>query len=456
MKKRILFLFVLLFFLIVLQTGAQSYVATPQPQKINNNCGGYYEFLPASYSNENNVLVKYPLIVDVTGTGGQGSGSLKDLEKVLNFDIAYFIKSNRFPDTVYSNGKPYSFVVISPQLITRGKPSDIQEILTYILSRYRIDTTRIYLTGFSNGGQPVWNYPCISDLIASKVAAMVPVAGVNTNTNHVGVNYIVRSQLPVWALHSTEDKADETQVENSINFVKAINDLKPVVPAQLTLLTGTHNETWPKVYDPAIRYTVGGKSLNIYEWMLQYNRAKPILPANIQYFQSLLSLHDVDLSWEELIDETNDFFVVNKSWDRKHFTAVATIKTKRNTAGRNVYKWTDTQAGEGMNYYSLSYTTAEGKTLYSDTISINAGSPKMDIRAFPTFIHREPVNIFLSSLNENVLISIVDANGRLVYKNRYANQTKIVIPSSSLSTGLNVIQVSTTGINKKIRVLKLN
>lgn len=455
--KAVLHFPVTLFFLFVSYfLPAQSYIATPKSQRISDKCGGYYEFLPGSYNQPGNEAVQYPLIIDITGSGGEGDGSTQSLSKLLNFDVPYFINSQVFPDTFYSNNIPYSFIVIAPQFSSRGTGTDVQDVIDFVSVRYRIDVSRIYLIGFSNGGEPAWSYPAMGKESAEKIAAVVPIAAVNTNTDHTGANFFVEAKLPVWALHSTEDQGDETGVENSINFVNAINNLNPVVPAELTLLTGTHRETWANVFDPAKRYPVGNKNLSIYEWMLQYERVSSTLPVSLLSFDaSLLNDNRVQLIWKTSREYNNQFFTIEKSKDGSRFTESAIISSKGNGVTDQSYLWEDINPFEGVNYYRLSQTDTDGKKTFFDIIKVNISNKIASIRAFPTFINNEPLKILVNNvITGKVEIRVIGLNGRLIYKNSMAAQAEFFIPSASLSSGLNVVEIKTDNLTRKIKVLK--
>ncbi|MFT3701307.1 MAG: hypothetical protein QM802_03010 [Agriterribacter sp.] len=435
---------------------AQSYAATPRSVPINDNCGGFYEFLPASYNESANASAKYPLLIDITGSGGEGDGSLQSLSRLLNFDAAYFIQRGSFPDTFYANGNAYSFVVISPQFSSRGSGADVKAVIDYIIDRYRIDESRIYLAGYSNGGQPAWSFPAMGADNAERIAALVPVAAVNTNTNHDGVHYFVESKLPVWALHSTEDRGDDTNVANSVAFVNAINDLNPAIPAELTLLTGTHRETMSNVFDPDKRYTVGNQNLNIYEWMLQYQRVSSTLPVSLLSFNAaVVNASTVRLNWTTTAEFNNSFFTVEKSTDADFFSEVGKIPSKGNSSSGLTYNWLDMNPVEGINYYRLSQTDQDGKKVYFNIVSVTITNAEASIKAYPTIIGNEPLKIQVNDLNSDKIdITVVDTNGRMIYKNSFINQTSFFIPSSSLNTGLNVVNIQTNNITRKIRVLK--
>lgn len=437
---------------------AQSYQGVPRSQRINVKCGGFYEFLPASYSDPANAAAKYPLLIDITGTGGEGDGSLQSLEKLLNYDATYFISNGAFPDTFYANNNAYSFIVISPQFSSRGNGADVEAVIDHVMARYRIDDTRIYLAGYSNGGEPAWSYPAMGTESATRIAALVPVAAVNTNSNHTGANFFVESKLPVWALHSTEDSGDETSVDNSIDFVNAINGLNPHIPAELTLLTGTHRETMTNVFDPAKKYTVGNKMLNIYEWMLQYHRISSALPVSLVSFKAaVLDSRLVQLEWVTAAEHNNSFFTIEKSRDATSFTTLTSVSSQGNSTTEVSYTWQDTQPFEGVNYYRLSQTDTDGTTVFFHIVSVTVDDNGTIIRAYPTIVNTEAVKIEVSeTINESIDIRIVDTNGRLLYKNSGRNQGTYHIPSSLLSKGLNVINIQANNINRKIKVLKGN
>jgi poly(3-hydroxybutyrate) depolymerase len=435
---------------------AQSYHAAPQPVRINPNCGGYYEFLPVSYSDPANAGAKYPLLIDITGSGGEGDGSAESLSKLLNFDAAYFINADRFPDTFYADNNAYSFIVISPQFSSRGNGNDVKAVIDFITARYRIDESRMYVAGYSNGGEPAWSYPAMGAESAGRIAALVPVAAVNTNADHTGANFFVEEHLPVWALHSTEDQGDETSVENSIAFVNAINNLSPSIPAELTLLTGTHRQTMMNVFDPEKKYSLGNKNLNIYEWMLQYQRVSSTLPvALVSFSAAAFDNGIVELTWTTGFEFNNSFFTIEKSGDGNVFAKVANVSSKPG-AGSNVnYLWRDSEPFNGVNYYRLSQTDRDGKTAFFNIVSVRVTGAETVIRAYPTILNGGPLKIQVSNLDaDKVNIRIIDMSGRLMYKKRGIDQTSFFIPSSSLTTGLNIVEISTSSMSRIIKVLK--
>ena len=56
-------------------------------------------------------------------------------------------------------------------------PSDINTLLNYLTQNYKIDLSRIYLTGLSMGGGVVWEYAGNNAVYANRLAAIVPICG---------------------------------------------------------------------------------------------------------------------------------------------------------------------------------------------------------------------------------------------------------------------------------------
>ena len=233
-------------------------VQTAVSTDINSNCAGFYKALPARYDS---TTKKYPLLVFLHGSGEMGNGTT-DLPRVLNNAVPNLIKNQMFPPGFLSGGKNYSFIVISPQYKTWPLPEDVDAVVNYSVDNFRIDETRIYVSGLSMGGGATWDY---ASLYAGKIAAIVPICGASFPNTGKAKN-IADANLPVWAFHNEDDYT--VPVSNTKDYISMINSFNPTPPAKMTVWpTGGHN-AWTKAVDPAYKEN----NLNIYEWMLQYHR----------------------------------------------------------------------------------------------------------------------------------------------------------------------------------------
>ncbi len=232
----------------------------PIKVKIVNNCLGHYVAAPALYKS---TTKKYPLIVSLSGQQELGTAGT-DFNKVLLFGIPKRISDKVFPPNFVVGGKNYSFLVMIPQFVKWPSVEDVRAVITYACQHYRVDTTRIYLTGFSMGGALSWQYAA---KYGSKIAAVLPMAG-PAKLNSTGAQYIADHKLAAWGFHNDYDNIVSSSITKA--NVKLINSFNPVIPAKITIRnTGGHN-IWDVV--TFANYIPKDNRTNIYEWMLQYKR----------------------------------------------------------------------------------------------------------------------------------------------------------------------------------------
>jgi predicted peptidase len=233
-------------------------VQTAVSADINATCGGFYKALPARYDSTSK---KYPLLVFLHGAGEVGNGTT-DLPKILNNALPCLINNKLFPPEFVSGGKNYSFIVISPQFKGWPAPSDVDAVINYSVKNFRIDETRIYITGLSMGGGATWDYASIN---AGKLAAIVPICGASYPTS-AKAQGIASSNLPVWAFHNEDDNT--VSVNTTKQYISMINIFNPSPLARMTIWAAGGHNAWTKASNPAYKED----NLNIYEWMLQYHR----------------------------------------------------------------------------------------------------------------------------------------------------------------------------------------
>ena len=225
---------------------------------VNGNIGGYLEALPARYDS---TTKNYPLLIFLHGAGETGNGA-SDLNNVAKNATPALIKNKKFPPAFISGNQQFSFIVLTPQFNGWPSPADVNDMINYGISHYRVDVSRIYVSGLSMGGGAAWEYAAA---FGSTVAAVAPICGAS-GPSDAKAQKIVSANLPVWAFHNKDDST--VTYLNSTGYVDKLNNVGVNPPALLTLwLTGGHN-AWTKATDP--NYKEQGK--NIYEWMLQYTR----------------------------------------------------------------------------------------------------------------------------------------------------------------------------------------
>ena len=235
-------------------------IQKPVTVKIIDAVGGYYEALPALYSQ---TTKSYPLLLFIPGAGQYGNGAL-DLPYVLNDGVAQLLDEKKFPPNFNVNGRNFSMIVLSPQFSYYPSNYDVAVFINYAKQKYRIDSTRIYMAGLSLGGFVTSDFAAEN---TSMIAAAVPMAGVLITGNVTErCEKIADGKLPIWAFHNIDDPTINSS--GTMSFVSMINSDKPVVPARLTLFKAAVHDAWTQAINP----TYKENNMNIYEWMLQYTK----------------------------------------------------------------------------------------------------------------------------------------------------------------------------------------
>jgi len=215
----------------------------------------YLEHLPYGYD----TTKLYPCIIFLHGSGERGTGSLTDLSKVTRAGIPKQIQNGHkmcFTNPVTKAVE--CFIVLSPQTNKWGWRYDGVIFAKWALQNYRIDPSRMYLTGLSMGGEGTWYSACFTDNQPNLWAAIAPVCGRASYTD--GAN-VAKKKIPVWAFHGSADTAIPVQA-----------GLNPILggksqPGPLSVVTIYENQPhyiWDRVYNTGHTY----HNPNVYEWFL--------------------------------------------------------------------------------------------------------------------------------------------------------------------------------------------
>jgi len=199
----------------------------------------YLLFLPESYGKKQQ---RWPLIMFLHGAGERGS----DLNKVKVHG----------PPKIVENRKDFPFIVVSPQCPEdgwwTGKVEVLINLLDDIVSRYEVNTERIYLTGLSMGGFGTWS---LASEYPERFAAIAPICG--------GGNRIMALRLrdmPVWVFHGAKDRV--VPLKESEEMVNAIRNRGGNV--KFTVYPDAGHDSWTETYD----------NQELYDWFLEHRKSK--------------------------------------------------------------------------------------------------------------------------------------------------------------------------------------
>ena len=227
---------------------------------INPYIGGYYEAVPNHYQVTSK---KYPLLIFLHGAGQLGDGS-SQLPLVLNDGVAKEINARKFPANFIVSGNNFSFIVLSPQFNNYPPDSAVKSFIDFAIKHYRVDSSRIYLSGLSMGGILTTE---LAGLYPSLFAAVAPIAGESFGANRdLNAANIARGKLALWVFHNADDPSVPSV--DATNFISLVNSYNPGVIPKLTLFPAYGHDAWTTALDPSYKEN----NMNVYEWMLQFKR----------------------------------------------------------------------------------------------------------------------------------------------------------------------------------------
>jgi predicted peptidase len=205
----------------------------------------YLLFLPQGYNKKDDQ--RWPLILFLHGAGERGN----DLRKVAVHGPPKIVKKK--PD--------FPFILVSPQCPEGETWSDevLLNLLDHVITRHKVDTNRVYLTGLSMGGYGTWSlgikYP-------ERFAAMAPVCGGGETIKVLLASRqkaAALKSLGVWAFHGAKDPV--VKLEESERMVAALKKAG-VKEVELTVYPEAQHDSWTETY--------GNEKL--YEWFLKHQR----------------------------------------------------------------------------------------------------------------------------------------------------------------------------------------
>lgn len=216
---------------------------------------GYLEYLPPGYGDGE----PRPLLVFLHGTGEAGNGSEAALDLVDDFGIPPLIAAGAWPAD-----RP--FVLLAPQYGTApaegrcGIAEDIADFLEFATKHYKVDVSRLYLTGISCGAIGVWDY--LAAHSDEAVAAAVPISG-HALWALEKVGCAPLAKVPVWAFHGAKDDTVPVAfVEGQIDQIRACDGAESV-EVELTVYPDADHDAWSRTYD----LSAGN---DIYAWLLEH------------------------------------------------------------------------------------------------------------------------------------------------------------------------------------------
>lgn len=193
-------------------------------------------FVPRGYTPEK----QWPCVVFLHGSGECGKDGLKQVAQGIGQAILW-------------NESAWPCIVILPQKPEQGKQWEdydtaVMGMLEQVRKEYRIDASRISLTGLSQGGHGAWTLGAAHPDVWSAVA---PICGYVSRTHSAGPDEPEAARLagalkgiPVWAFHGEAD--DVVKPEQTRVMVAAFKKLG--VDVKASFYPGVNHGSWDRAY----------------------------------------------------------------------------------------------------------------------------------------------------------------------------------------------------------------
>jgi dienelactone hydrolase len=442
--------------------GQTTCTVNPRINKIDANITPriqtYMEYLPLDYNT--NPTAHYPIIIYWGGQGeifGTAGGTRQDLCTLLSQSLPMFINNGTFPSSVTDNtGQSYSYIVIAPMMNNTQNMNNAFEagsVVDYVTQHYRVDPTRIYMTGISFGSYLLMEYTSSSVANARRIAAISPVANCYPSTVadfNQRANNLANGNVSIWGLSCSGDaECTPSWIQNWVNAVNAV-DPGNATYTPVGCVPADSHYAWNLVYDPSFRQN----GRNIYEWMILSAQSSS-LPVKMKNYSARLQSDKVFVEWTTTNESNAAKFILERAGTDQEFVSVAETPATGYSSSDKQYVLIDEHPNAGLNFYRLSLVNQNGQKEFFEVKKVNnprvTGS-KINIPNPVTGSLDIYVNV---DRKERIQIQVFDLNGRLlkeVKKDFFPGLSNSKIDVSAFSRGTYMIRVTgeTTNTNKKV------
>jgi predicted peptidase len=216
---------------------------------------GFYIYIPGGYEHNTD---SYPLLIFLHGDGERGN-SAEDAGK-LEY-VAYYGPPHLIQEGKWNPSHP--MIVATPQSHDeRWEANKLDEFIKYIQDNYRVNKRRIYMTGYSSGGDGIYSY-------LSKMGDKSPVAAAVIIGGEGSMAIADKIKVPVWLFHGETD--DLAPFDKAVEIANGMINSPEV---KFSVYPGEWHIVWDQTYDSSGIGTVSKKydpfDITIYDWLFTF------------------------------------------------------------------------------------------------------------------------------------------------------------------------------------------
>ena len=147
------------------------------------------------------------------------------------------------------------------------------------------------------------------------------------------------------------------------------------------------------------------------------------MPVSLLIFNAKAESNTVVLNWGTTNEVNNLGFNVQRSTDGSAFTIIGFVTSKNGVT--NNYIFTDAAVSAGTRYYyRLQQKDFDGKTSFSNTVTVLFNGNNSSIRMSPNPF-KNVITVQYNLINAPITITVFDVLGRKMYENKAAGTIKI-------------------------------
>ncbi len=164
------------------------------------------------------------------------------------------------PPKIVKSRPEFPFILVSPQCAPgqRWDNDALLILLDEVTAKYKVDKSRVYLTGLSMGGYGAWSLGLANP---ERFAAIAPICGGGDPVMVLLADPKKEKALKtlgIWAFHGAKDTT--VKLSESERMVKAVNDHGG--NAKLTVYPDAQHDSWTETYN----------NPELYNWFMRYQR----------------------------------------------------------------------------------------------------------------------------------------------------------------------------------------
>jgi Secretion system C-terminal sorting domain len=168
------------------------------------------------------------------------------------------------------------------------------------------------------------------------------------------------------------------------------------------------------------------------------------LPVHLKYFAAKkMNNGQVQLNWATAAEQNAREFVIERSADGVHFSALTSVAATGNSNIERKYNALDASPLNGRNFYRMQQIDLDGTKAYSNIVMINMSISNASVIVFPNPA-RGFANINLNNLPEkNNTITVFDITGKAVINQVNVTGNTVKLNIAALQSGTYFIKVFT-------------